>query len=188
MVPWRWSVRNGPHKGGTLRTLLFCHHGNTDGPDPTPTPGLFGLPPPSPGGGLNTQETAPPRSQSPPLPPAYSACPLPLPEGAQYHAISLRPYPNPHPYPRPIRPAPSHSRRGLILPSSPENTHSKPIITFAIPSIPSRVPTHPPRAPGRSTPERMGARGWSVRPLAAPRAAPGGSDYHANRQTLTQNQ
>jgi len=54
-------------------------HRRTYSPSPTPTPGLFGLPPPTPGGGLHTEELT---ARAPPLPPAYSACPLPLPEGA----------------------------------------------------------------------------------------------------------
>ena len=54
MVPWRCSVRTAAPTRGA-RCGRFCSAiMRSPGPVPTPTPGLFGLPPPTPGGGSNT--------------------------------------------------------------------------------------------------------------------------------------
>ena len=139
---------------------------------PTQAPGHgrpdSSLPPPTPGGGFNyICLPAPPKSQSPPLPPLASSLPPPTPGGG-FNYICL--------------PAPPKSQSPPLPPlasSLPPPTPGGGLITFAIPStmaIPSHVPTHPPLAPVRPRLSASSEARTSGQ-LAPPRAAPGGVDY-----------
>ena len=99
------------------------------------------LPPPAPGGGLNTMLTRSAKIPIPtPSPARELAAPSRSPRGLDYPAIPLRQNPNPHPSPR-SRPsahaprfrfgawssgrlaAPPRSRGGLLITSSPTIQH-----------------------------------------------------------------
>ena len=104
IVPRRSASAPLPPQGGRVADALVQHTCNTHGPVPTPAPGLFGLPPPSPGGGLNTLRH---RSATIPIPtptPGLFGLPPPTPGGG-FELLQALPF---HTFI--VCPPPSHGR------------------------------------------------------------------------------